>query len=96
MTDTQWSPAHPSVLGAIDASGGFHVYDFLRDADKPAVSFSPTQRGLTSMRFSPAGAVAACGDVSGVVALTRLTDDLVVPRGDEAQRLRTMRAASSR
>lgn len=87
---------HPSVLGAVDASGGFHVYDILRDADKPAVSFSPTQRGLTSMRFSPTGVVAACGDVSGVVALTRLTDDLVVPKGDEVQRLRALRAVSSR
>lgn len=87
VTDACWSSAHPSVLGAVDASGSLHVYDLLRDTDRPTVSLTPTQRGLASLRFNPPGTAVATGDVAGVVALTRLADELASPRGDEARRL---------
>lgn len=92
VTDVQWSPSHPTVLGATDASGGLYFYDVLRDTDRPLASFSPTGAGLTSIRFSPSGSVVVAGDVTGGVAVARLPDELGVPRGDEIQRLQTLHA----
>ena len=87
VTDVQWSPVHPTLIGATDASGGLHVFDFLQNADRPLVSCSPTKKGLTALHFSPSGSAVAVGDSGGALALIHLPAKVCEPRGDESQRL---------
>ncbi|ORX94506.1 WD40 repeat-like protein [Basidiobolus meristosporus CBS 931.73] len=81
--DVKWSPSHPSVFAAVDASGHFDLWNLNSDTEVPTVrTVVGSGRGLNKIEWDKEGRKAAIGSSDGHLYVYDI-GDMAVPRPDE-------------
>jgi dynein intermediate chain len=103
VMDVKWHRASPSLFALADASGQVHIYNLLRDSERPLVSTSLSSQGLNKLSFdrATAGKHLAVGGADGRVHVLEIGSVVgsvfgsVEKDAQEMQRLLSATARSS-
>jgi len=52
VLDAQWSPVHPALFAAADASGGLNLWNINEDMEVPIVRTISGTRAVNKIRYS--------------------------------------------
>ncbi|XP_059052944.1 cytoplasmic dynein 1 intermediate chain isoform X7 [Achroia grisella] len=88
VVDVRWSPAHPALFAAADASGRLDLWNLNRDTEVPIASVQ-AEAGVAFNRvsWSPSGSHLTAGDDAGKIWLYDLAEHVAQPRHDEWSKL---------
>ncbi|XP_052755464.1 cytoplasmic dynein 1 intermediate chain isoform X15 [Galleria mellonella] len=88
VVDVRWSPAHPALFAAADASGRLDLWNLNRDTEVPVASVQ-AEAGVAFNRVSwtPSGSHVCAGDDAGKIWVYELAEHVWQPRHDEWSKL---------
>eukprot|EP00698_Gefionella_okellyi_P003532 TRINITY_DN13323_c0_g1_i1.p1 TRINITY_DN13323_c0_g1~~TRINITY_DN13323_c0_g1_i1.p1 ORF type:complete len:579 (+),score=119.82 TRINITY_DN13323_c0_g1_i1:41-1777(+) len=87
VLDVQWSPVHPALFAASDASGSVSVWNINENMEEPVHKTEPSTRAMVRCTWSRDGRHISAGDSAGHVTLFDVASDTAAPRADESARL---------
>lgn len=101
VMDVKWHRTSPSIFALADASGQVHLYNLLRDSERPLVSSALSSQGLNKLSFdrAAAGKHLAVGGVDGRVHVLEIGSVVGSVFGSvekDAQEMQRLLSASAR
>uniref|UniRef100_A0A2M3YYZ7 Putative cytoplasmic dynein intermediate chain n=1 Tax=Anopheles braziliensis TaxID=58242 RepID=A0A2M3YYZ7_9DIPT len=88
VMDVAWSPIHPALFAAVDASGRLDLWNLNQDTEVPTASvIVDGQPALHRVSWTPSGLHVTVGDETGRVYVYDVADNLANPRMDEWNKL---------
>ncbi|XP_050562437.1 cytoplasmic dynein 1 intermediate chain isoform X11 [Spodoptera frugiperda] len=84
VVDVRWSPTHPALFAAADASGRIDLWNLNRDTEVPVASIQ-AEGGVAFNRVSwtPSGTHITAGDDAGKIWVYEVAEHVAQPRHDE-------------
>ncbi|XP_046686026.1 cytoplasmic dynein 1 intermediate chain 2-like [Homalodisca vitripennis] len=84
VCDVAWSPTHPALFAAVDATGRLDLWNLNNDTEVPtATAIVEGSRALNQVSWTPSGNQVTCGDDIGRIWLYDVGEQLCQPRMDD-------------